>query len=106
MNFGEKKKKGPSEEQISPVAVLYIVSTIGLRKALRVMWIFVSRGECTLVVRELPAGPEKLSFGSPESTFFKNFVNFGVMQETFPSVGIFVKRIARHNRYIPGQVVT
>ena len=28
------------------------------------------------------------------------------MQETFPSVGFFLKRIARHNRYIPGQVVT
>ena len=67
---------------------------------------FVSEGECTLVVRERPAGPEQLSFGEPESTFFNKFVNFGVMQETFASVGIFVKRIARHNRYIPGQVVT
>ena len=28
------------------------------------------------------------------------------MKETFASVGIFEKRIARHNRYIPGQVVT
>ena len=33
-------------------------------------------------------------------------VNFGVMQETFSLVGIFAKRIARHNRCIPGQVVT
>ena len=34
------------------------------------MWIFVA-GANTLVVREPPAGPEKLSFGLPESTFSK-----------------------------------
>ena len=32
-----EKKKGPSEDKISPVVVLYIVSTVGLRKALRVI---------------------------------------------------------------------
>ena len=53
-----------------------------------------------------PGRARKIEFRLTREHFFKNFVNFGVMQETFPSVGIFVKRIARHNRYIPGQVVT
>ena len=66
-----RKKKGLSEDKISSRIVLYIVNTLRLKKALRVMWIFVSGGEYTLVVREPPAGPEKLSFGSPESTFSK-----------------------------------
>ena len=37
-------------------------------------------GECTLVVREPPAGPEKLSFSSPEGTFPKNLFDSGVMK--------------------------
>ena len=67
-----EKKKGPSEDKISSRIVLYIVSTVRLRKALRVMWTFVSGGKCTLVVREPQQGPKNWVLAHQRALVQKN----------------------------------
>ena len=59
------------------------------------------RGECTLVVREPPAGPEKLSFGLPESTFSKILSILESCKKSFPHCGFLSRdRIEATNAFL------
>ena len=71
------RKGGVQKSKISFAALLHIINTVRLRKALRVIWLLAG-GEA-LSRAEPPAGPPKSRYIAPANEFSKIRTFFGVI---------------------------